>query len=109
MGFLDQSYYDIVLVQETKLRADGEYVTPNWICVGSGTESQQQAGVMILIRKTITSVREVRHDAIVPGRLLRVRFAFGEQWLQAQCALRASAHMESQRHKHSCKEGGVLV
>ena len=77
VGFLDQSHYDIVLVQETKLRADSEYVTPNWICVGSGTESQKQAGVMILIRKTITNAREVRHDAIIPGRLLRVRFPLG--------------------------------
>ena len=43
MGFLDQSHYDVVLVQETKLRVDSEYVTTNWICVGSGTESQKQA------------------------------------------------------------------
>ena len=77
MGFLDQSHYDIVLVQETKLRVSSEYVTPNWICVGSGTESQKHAGVMILIRKSITNVREVRHDSIIPGRLLRVRFALG--------------------------------
>ena len=77
MGFLDQSQYDIALVQETKLRVDSEYVTPNWICVGSGTESQQHAGVLILIRKSLTNVREVRHDTIIPGRLLRVRFPLG--------------------------------
>ena len=74
MGFLDQSHYDVVLVQETKLRVDSEYVTSNWICVGSGTESQKQAGVMVMIRKAITNVAEVRHDAVIPGRLLRVRF-----------------------------------
>ena len=108
MGFLDQSHYDIALAQETKLRADSEYVTPNWICVGSGTESQKQAGVMILIRKTITDVREVRHDAIVPGRLLRALF-LEERGLQAQCAMCVSACMESQRRKHSRQEGGVLV
>ena len=74
MGFLDQSHYDVVLVQETKLRVDSEYVTTNWICVGSGTESQKQAGVMVMIRKSITNVAEVRRDAVIPGRLLRVRF-----------------------------------
>ena len=77
MGFLDQSHYDVVLVQETKLRVDSEYVTTNWICVGSGTESQKQAGVMVMIRKAITNVAEVRHDTVIPGRLLRVRFPLG--------------------------------
>ena len=78
MGFLDQSHYDIALVQETKLRVNSEYVTPNWICVGSGTDTQKHAGVMILVRKTITNVQEVRHDSIIPGRLLRVRFPLGK-------------------------------
>ena len=77
MGFLDQSHYDVVLVQETKLRVDSEYVTTNWICVGSGTESQKQAGVMVMIRKSITNAAEVRRDAIIPGRVLRVRFPLG--------------------------------
>ena len=77
MGFLDQSHYDIVLIQETKLRDDSEYTTPTWICVGSGTTAQKHAGVMILIRRSITHAHEVRHDAVIPGRLLRVRFPLG--------------------------------
>ena len=77
MGFLDQSHYDIVLIQETKLRDDSEYTTPTWICVGSGTTAQKHAGVMILIRRSITNAHEVRHDAVIPGRLLRVRFPLG--------------------------------
>ena len=77
MGFLDQSHYDVVLAQETKLRVDSEYVTSTWIRVGSSTESQKQAGVMVMIRKAITNVGEVRHDEVIPGRLLRVRFPLG--------------------------------
>ena len=77
MGFLDQSHYDIVLVQETKLREASEYTTARWICVGSGTTAQKHAGVMILVRKSLTNVQEVRHDAVIPGRLLRVRFPLG--------------------------------
>ena len=77
MGFLDQSHYDIALVQETKLREDSEYTTPTWICVGSGANAQKHAGVMILIRRSITQVQEVRHDAVIPGRLLRARFPLG--------------------------------
>ena len=77
MEFLDQSHYDIVLIQETKLRDDSEYTTPTWICVGSGTTAQKHAGVMILIRRSITHAHAVRHDAVIPGRLLRVRFPLG--------------------------------
>ena len=77
MGFLDQSHYDIALILETKLRDDSEYTTPTWICVGSGTTAQKHAGVMILIRRSITHAHEVRHDAVIPGRLLRVRFPLG--------------------------------
>ena len=76
MGFLDQSHYDVALIQETKLKADSEYTTPQWICVGSGS-IVKHAGVMILIRRTLTNATEVRHDAIMPGRLLRVRFPLG--------------------------------
>ena len=102
MGFLDQSHYDVVLVQETKLRVDSEYVTANWICIGSGTESQKQAGVMVMIRKSITTAAEVRHDAIIPGRLLRVRFPLGNDGckLSVVCAY---------QHAWNPKDAHILV
>ena len=73
MSFLDQSHYNIALIQETKLQNDSEYTTPQWICVGSGTPAQRHAGVLILIRRALTDVAAVRHTAVVPGRLLPVR------------------------------------
>ena len=75
VSFLDQSHYDIALIQETKLQNDSEYTTPQWICVGSGTPAQRHAGVLILIRRALTDVAAVRHTAVVPGRLLRERRA----------------------------------
>ena len=97
MGFLDQSHYDIALVQETKLREDSEYTTPTWICVGPGTTAQKHAGVMILIRRSITHVHEVRHDAVIPGRLLRARFPLGSYRPHAQCDLCIPTCMEPKR------------
>ena len=102
MGFLDQSHYDVALVQETKLRVDSEYVTSNWICVGSGTESQKQAGVMVMIRKAIANVREVRHDAVIPGRLLRVRFPLGND----SCKLSVIC---AYQHAWNPKDANIMV
>ena len=78
MSFLDQSHYDIALIQETKLQNDSENITPQWICVGSGTPAQRHAGVLVLIRRALTDVAAVRHTAVVPRRLLRVRFPLGK-------------------------------
>ena len=43
---------------------------------------------MIFIRRTLTDVTEVRHDAIMPGRLLRIRFPLGtsNRMLSVVCA-----------------------
>ena len=102
MRFLDQSHYDVALVQETKIRVDSEYVTSNWICVGSGTESQKQAGVMVMICKAITNASEVRHDAVIPGRLLRVRFPLGNDGckLSVICAC---------QHAWNPKDANIMV
>ena len=34
LGFLDQSHYDIALIQETKLREDSEYTRPSGFVLG---------------------------------------------------------------------------
>ena len=60
------------------MSTDTEYCTDKWICIGSGTAQQKHAGVMALISKAITHEAEVKHDTIVPGRLIRVRFPVGK-------------------------------
>ena len=104
MGFLDQSHYDIVLIQETKLRDDSEYTTPTWICVGSGTTAQKHAGVMILIRRSITNAHEVRHDAVNPRSLATRALPAGSNWPPAQCDLCIPTRMEPERHSHIGKK-----
>ena len=100
MGFLDQSHFDVALLQETKLRDDSEYTTRNWICIGSGTPAQKHAGVMILIRRTLTCLQDVKYEAILPGRLLRARFPFGAtgRMLSIVCAYQ---HAWAPRLAHS--------
>ena len=71
MEFLDQSHYDIVLIQETKLRrVHDSHMDLRWLrhhcpetCWCHDTDSALNK----------TNAHEVRHDAVIPGRLLRVR------------------------------------
>ena len=60
LHFLDTSMYNLVLLQKTKWVHDSEYRTPNWICVGSGDPKQKHAGVMVMIRRSITVAEEVK-------------------------------------------------
>ena len=78
MCYLEQKDFDVVLLQETRYNFDSEYETSCWMCVGSGTAAQKHAGVMVLINRRITKATEVKHEAVVRGRLLRVRFPIGQ-------------------------------
>ena len=107
MGFLDQSHYDVALIQETKLRADSEHTPPQWICVGSGSIAQKHAGVMILIRRTLTNATEARHD--------HARTAFARM-LSPGClqphdqrSLRVSTCVGPKRCTHPGQETGFLA
>ena len=107
MGCLDQSHYDVALIQETKLRADSEHTPPQWICVGSGSIAQKHAGVMILIRRTLTNATEARHD--------HARTAFART-LSPGClqphdqrSLRVSTCVGPKRCTHPGQETGFLA
>ena len=81
MHFLDKSHFTVALIQESKWGHDSEHSTDNWICIGSADPKQKHAGVMIWVRKSLTSPEEIKYEAIVPGRLLRVRFPLGNSTL----------------------------
>ena len=70
LHFLDTSMYNLVLLQETKWVHDSEYKTLNWICIGSGHSKQKHAGVMIMIRRSITVAEEVKYECDLSARLL---------------------------------------
>ena len=65
---------------------DSEYRTPNWVCIGSGDSKQKHAGVMVLIRRSITVAEEVKYECDLPARLLRVRFPVGANFVNVVCA-----------------------
>ena len=94
LHFLDTSMYNLVLLQDTKWVHDSEYRTPNWICIGSGDSKQKHAGVMILIRKSITVAEEVKYECDLPVRLLRVRFPVGANFVNV-----VSAYQHAWNHK----------
>ena len=92
MHFLDKSHFTVALIQESKWGHDSEYSTDNWVCVGSADPKQKHAGVMIWVRKSLTSPKEIKYEAIVPGRLLRVRFPLGQQYVSAICIYQCAWH-----------------
>ena len=85
LHFLDNSHYTIALIQESKWSHDLEHSTTNWICIGAVDPKQKHAGVMVWIRKALTNPNDVKHEASVPGRILRVRFPLGQQYISAIC------------------------
>ena len=86
--------YNLALLQETKWMHDSEYRTPNWICIGSGDSKQKHAGVMVLIRRSITVAEEVKYECDLPARLLRVRFPVGANFVNV-----VSAYQHAWNHK----------
>ena len=83
---LHTSRYNLVLLQETKWVHDSEYKTPKWICVGSGDPKQKHAGVMVMIRRRITVAEEVKYECDLAGRIIRVRFPIGNNFVNVICA-----------------------
>ena len=92
MRFLDESHFAVALIQESKWGHDSEHSTDNWTCIGSADPKQKHAGVMIWVRKSLTRPEEIEYEAIVPGRLLRVRFPLGQQYVSAICVYQYAWH-----------------
>ena len=88
LHYLDESRYTIALIQESKWSHESEYSTANWICVGPVDSKQKHAGVMVWVRKDLTSPEDIKYETYIPGRILRVRFPLGQQYVSAVCVYR---------------------
>ena len=77
LHYLGESHYTIALIQESKWSHDSECSAAKWICVGTVDPKQKFAGVMVWVRKDLTNPEDVKYEAYIPGRLLRVRFPLG--------------------------------
>ena len=65
---------DVICVQETHWPEDCEYNTPKWFCMQSGI-SNRSAGVLTLISTRLCRPEQIRHCAVVAGRLQHVKLS----------------------------------
>ena len=66
------SNINLVAVQETHWRGPLEYTTERFYGIHSGT-SVAQAGLLLLVDKTLYTAAQIQHREILPGRLMHVR------------------------------------
>ena len=71
--YLENSSWDIVVLQETRSGPDMEYQCGSWNVVHSG-HKPGQAGVLIALRKSLAKSCDIQLNHIIAGRLLQVRF-----------------------------------
>ena len=70
--WLPEQSLDILAIQETHWVYTTEWTQANYYCVHSGLNNKQ-AGVMILISKSMCNLKDISWSEIMPGRLLHVR------------------------------------
>ena len=68
----DGTHINLVAVQETHWRGPLEYTTDRFYGIHSGA-SVAQAGLLLLIDKTLYTAAQIQHREILPGRLMHVR------------------------------------
>ena len=71
--YLENSSWDIVVLQETRWGPDMEYQCGSWNVIHSG-HKPGQAGVLIALRKSLAKSCNIQLNHIIAGRLLQVRF-----------------------------------
>ena len=68
--------YSVVVVEETWWKQDSMYCDQNWHFVhsaGSTGSQGKNTGILVMIRKSFVPEGCVKHRAVIPGRVLRVR------------------------------------
>ena len=70
---------DIAIIQETHWTTTGEWTAGQWQFIHTASERRRQDGVLVAIRRSSLSHREVCWQEIIPGRLLQVRVELGRQ------------------------------
>ena len=62
----------VLCVQETKWAQDSEYSTDRWHVVHSGS-GKASAGILFFIYRTVASPQQLKHAALIPGRVVHLR------------------------------------
>ena len=68
-----QQHIGAVLIQETHWQHQSEWCSGGWTCVNSGDPLHKFAGVMCMLSHKFFQPQQVRHHALIEGRLLHVR------------------------------------
>ena len=74
---------DVVCLQETWLKESSEFVAGDWTCINCGvgpSKARGQAGVMILLRRSVFDNHTIRFNHVLGGRLLHVRAQCKSGW-----------------------------
>ena len=75
---------DIVCLQETMMKESSEFVAGDWTCIQCGVGSSAkkgQAGVMIMLKRSVFDSGTIRYNNAVAGRLLHVRAQSKNGWV----------------------------
>ena len=68
-----QQHIGAVLLQETHWQHQSEWCSGEWTCINSGDPLHKFAGVMCMLSHKFFQPQQVRHHALIEGRLLHVR------------------------------------
>ena len=64
--------YQVLAIQESHWTENNEFISDNWIVVGSGAE-ERSAGCLLFLNKNTFTQASVRHTSVYQGRTLHAR------------------------------------
>ena len=73
MYCLDASPFDIAVIIALCWQSDLEYESDRWSLIHTAPDKPDHRGILLLVSRCTAKPAEVRVDAVVPGRILRIR------------------------------------
>ena len=68
--------WDVICLQETGWKLDTEYTSGPWRVIASHHPKQKNSGVITMVSTRLVAAENIRHAAILQGRLLHVKLEF---------------------------------
>ena len=72
----------------------------NWVCLGSADPKQKHAGAIVWIRKSLTNPEDIKYETVIPGRIMRVRFPIGQQYISMIIAYQHAWNLKDHKLTH---------
>ena len=68
--------WDVICLQETGWKLDTEYTSGPWRVIASHHPKQKNSGVITMVSTRLVAAENIRHAALLQGRLLHVKLEF---------------------------------